>query len=301
MPLLRQSLYSQNVNLYLAPTADARDTWLPLMRTIASEGRCVVLSANQCMEERKLPDWLTGKTTSDEVEEEPLTINGKILDSAGGTETNGTVEDSIRAFRKQNQNGFEIPDKSDRRSNSLKKVPSRTRRKSTVTDDGHEIILPGTSDGEDVIEEEQSEEIAPEDTSPPAKLRRASTVTEEGHEIALPKFNGVVGGYASSSNSKTPSDLFKRRKSVVTADGHDIAMPESKHDSEHDNFSQQQQSSDEKPKLICRGGSSIVSATAEVVAGPLWGDQNALLISDVDFEDCLRGRLDLDVGGSYSR
>mgnify|MGYP001120033773 CR=1 FL=1 len=47
MPLARAAMYAKGVQLYIAPTADARDTWQATIRHIALEGRCFVISCNQ--------------------------------------------------------------------------------------------------------------------------------------------------------------------------------------------------------------------------------------------------------------
>ncbi|KXH48271.1 carbon-nitrogen hydrolase [Colletotrichum nymphaeae SA-01] len=187
MPLLRQSLYAQNINLYLAPTADGRDTWLPLMRTVACEGRCFVVSSNMAAR--------------------PLT-------TAASTSTSATTA----AAAVDNDSGIEdAPD--------AQIYPTRARRNSCLTEDGNDIALPGTSNG-------------------------TST-------------NGT---------NKTATKVTTSSKPAL-----------------------------ESKDWVSRGGSSIVGPFGDVLAGPQWEDDEGIIYADVDFEDCIRGRLDIDVGGSYSR
>lgn len=56
MPLLRTTLYAKGIQIYCAPTADQRDTWLATMTHIACEGRCFVLSCNQYAKRSDYPD-----------------------------------------------------------------------------------------------------------------------------------------------------------------------------------------------------------------------------------------------------
>ncbi len=47
MPLARMAMYGKGVEIYLAPTADARGRWQSTLQHIALEGRCFVLGCNQ--------------------------------------------------------------------------------------------------------------------------------------------------------------------------------------------------------------------------------------------------------------
>ena len=55
MPMLRTAMYAKGVELYCAPTADDRETWLPTVRHIALEGRCFVLASCQFLRRSDLP------------------------------------------------------------------------------------------------------------------------------------------------------------------------------------------------------------------------------------------------------
>ena len=56
MPLARMTMYGQGVEIYLSPTADARETWQATLRHIACEGRCFVLGCNQFVRRDMYPD-----------------------------------------------------------------------------------------------------------------------------------------------------------------------------------------------------------------------------------------------------
>jgi nitrilase len=55
LPLLRASMYAKGIELYCAPTADSRDSWIASMRHVAVEGRCFVLACNQFNRRRDFP------------------------------------------------------------------------------------------------------------------------------------------------------------------------------------------------------------------------------------------------------
>jgi nitrilase len=58
MPLYRQHLYDQGVQLWCAPTVDTRPMWQNTMRHIAYEGRCFVLSACHYLTREDWPEDL---------------------------------------------------------------------------------------------------------------------------------------------------------------------------------------------------------------------------------------------------
>lgn len=60
MPLARMALYEQGIEIYLAPTADAREEWQATLRHIALESRAFVLGCNQFVTKDMYPADLPG-------------------------------------------------------------------------------------------------------------------------------------------------------------------------------------------------------------------------------------------------
>lgn len=83
MPLARMAMYGKGVEIYLAPTADSRDTWQSTIRHIACEGRCFILSCNQFVTKGMYPSDLE---MSEELADKPdiLCRGGSVIVSPFG-------------------------------------------------------------------------------------------------------------------------------------------------------------------------------------------------------------------------
>ncbi|NQV48100.1 MAG: carbon-nitrogen hydrolase family protein [Rhodospirillaceae bacterium] len=61
MPLARYALYSQNIDIYVAPTWDSGDIWRDSMNHIAREGGCWVVSSATAMQGMDIPETFPGR------------------------------------------------------------------------------------------------------------------------------------------------------------------------------------------------------------------------------------------------
>ena len=63
MPLARAALYAQDVQIYLAPTWDTSDVWVPTLQHIAKEGQTYVIGCCQAIRSSDLSDDVPGRAT----------------------------------------------------------------------------------------------------------------------------------------------------------------------------------------------------------------------------------------------
>ena len=82
MPLARMAMYNKGVEIYLAPTADSRDSWNATMRHIALEGRCYVIGCNQYFTKSDFPEHLQPELAADRPE--VLSRGGSVIVSPLG-------------------------------------------------------------------------------------------------------------------------------------------------------------------------------------------------------------------------
>jgi nitrilase len=61
MPLARAAMYAQGIDIYLAPTWDNSDVWIPTLRHIAKEGRVFVVGVNFCIRGSDVPADIPGR------------------------------------------------------------------------------------------------------------------------------------------------------------------------------------------------------------------------------------------------
>jgi len=84
MPLARFALYSQGIELYVAPTYDEGEGWIGTMQHIAREGRCWVASCGSVIEVTDIPDNFPEKNTLYSTDEQWINPGDSVIIAPGG-------------------------------------------------------------------------------------------------------------------------------------------------------------------------------------------------------------------------
>lgn len=287
------------------------------MQTIAFEGRAFVLSANQCLRRKDLPEWITNQkvveneNSESDVKTENVPQKSRRLSFITKTEDNheitwpptrdeppGLMNEQVAVDCGSTSNGRELEQKNPEWISE----PTGEKTITTETQEKHEIKWPSSSSVASRTNEETSDvqksaavpsplrfdgsladgEYHHEATTKqksPGSLRRQPVVAKppESHLVAIPSEETAL----KSSPGSCPHAVFEVPCNIPT----DMADQPPRKDEE----------------FVSRGGSCIISPLGSVLAGPLWEVESGLLLATVDFEDCQRGRLDFDVAGSYGR
>lgn len=297
--------------------ADGRDTWLPLMQTIAFEGRVFVLSANQCLRRKHLPKWITNeevvnaKNSEGTVKSESVPQKSRRLSFVTKTEDNHEITwpstvaeppDLTTEDVAGNRGGTAKHENLEKITSDRDSAPTGEKAITTKTQDNHEIKWPPSHSAASRRNEEKSD--GQKSAANPSPLRFDSSLTDDEtyNEAAM--------------IPRSPEGLPRQPVLAKTPDSHLVAIPSEEANTKsssgpcpHATFEvpcniptdTADEPSRKDDEYVSRGGSCIISPSGSVLAGPLWEVESGLLFATVDFDDCQRGRLDFDVAGSSGR
>ncbi len=91
MPLARYALYSQGVELYIAPTYDSGDDWISSLQHIAREGGCWVIGCGNLMQGSDIPDDFPEKDNLYPDADEWVNPGDSVVIAPGGQITAGPL------------------------------------------------------------------------------------------------------------------------------------------------------------------------------------------------------------------
>ena len=95
MPLARYALYSQGIELYIAPTYDSGDGWIGTLQHIAREGCCWVVGSGVVLRASDIPDDFPGKATLYSDPDEWVNPGDSVVIAPGGEIIAGPLRNEI--------------------------------------------------------------------------------------------------------------------------------------------------------------------------------------------------------------